>query len=129
MTWMVISFAKGIVLEGKMKVTDALRKCTRCLQVKVASKDFYLNNGLPRHFCKKCFCDLSKIYNKLHPGKGKRDLEAKRKYMKKYYQDKKEVFAANRKRFYENNPGYALAYATAYRLKKREEKAKEREQA
>ncbi len=93
-----------------------IKTCAKCCQTK-EEESFYLSAGKRRSECKICTIRRNVRYQrKVKAWKNREtDQEARRNYMRKYYEDNKEKFAKYRSDFRLRHPEYYKKY---YRKRK-----------
>ncbi len=100
-----------------------LKICSKCHQAKEAMRDFYLCSGRWRSECKACTIKRNVRYQKKIKAWKHRyvDDDARRLYMREYYDKNKEKFAKYRSEFKERYPEYYKEY---FRERKEKKNAK-----
>lgn len=96
------------------------KQCSKCNKWKFQKLDFYQCAGVYRSECKKCTVKRNVRYQRLHRTWKHRyvDDDARRDYMREYYDKNKEKFAAYRKEFREKYPEYYKMYFRRRKNKK-----------
>lgn len=98
---------------------ENLKTCTKCHEIK-SYEDFYICGGRTRSECKKCTIKRNVRYQKKTKAWKRRyvDDDARRIYMRDYYEKNKDKFAKYRTEFKERYPEYYKQYFRARKEKK-----------
>lgn len=89
-----------------------MKICSQCYECKLIDGEYYLWQGRPRSECKRCTIKRNVRYQKRVKAWRHRyvDEEARRLYMREYYNQNKEKFAKYRSEFKARNPEYYKEY-------------------
>jgi len=100
-----------------------LKICSKCHQTKETDRDFYLCSGSRRSECKACTIKRNVRYQrKVKSWKNRyEDNEARRTYMREYYDKNRDKFSQYRAEFRERYPDYYKEY---FRDRKEKKNAK-----
>jgi hypothetical protein len=96
-----------------------IKICRTCFQAKIENVDFYACSGKSRSECKRCTIARNGVYQKALESWKTRyvDEDARRAYMRLYYNKNKEKFAEYREAFKARHPGYYREYSRARKEK------------
>lgn len=90
---------------------EDFKRCTKCRKWKRLDQ-FYMNGPKRRSECKPCTIARNSKYQRRVEAWRYRDVnvEARKLYMRDYYQKHKDKFAGYREKFRNKNPGYQTQY-------------------